>query len=209
MKKRFITMGILIGVLLSFTVMAQADPIMNLNYAYTGANPAGSPPWLTLAFSQTVANAVTLTLTANLQDVDEFITKVYFNVKTEIISDITPVSGPVGTSTIDYNDLDAPGDGFFDIILTFPNNPQVSRFDGSDIAVFSILGTGLIPSDFDSYSIPKGGTAGPFRAVAHVQGIAGDPDSGHITEGVQVPEPGMLLLMGAGLLGVWAVRRKK
>jgi hypothetical protein len=209
MKKRLMTLGILIGVLLSFSVMANADTIMDLDYAYTGDSPAGSPPWLTLAFSQNGTDPVTLTLTANLQNSAEFITNVYFNVSKETISSINWVSGPVATPTINYNSLDAPGDGFFDVILAFPQAPPGSRFNGTDVAVFSIEGQDLTPEDFNSWSVPKGGTAGPFRAVAHVQGITGPEGSGHITEGVQIPEPGTLLLLGAGLLAVWVIRRRK
>jgi len=70
------------------------------------------------------------------------------------------------------------------------------------------------PDNFVDLSIYNPGNSneapGIYHFAAHIQSLA-DPAGGSawVGDGVPVPEPGTLMLLGAGLLGLWVVRRRK
>jgi PEP-CTERM motif len=203
-----------------FGAPASAGP---LTFSYggvqTGTAPAGTPPWLTAVFENIDPTSsdgrVRLTLTANLQGRDEFITNVRFNLNPDL--DGNKLTNPVyvfpGNAIVDFktsNDgIHGPG-GVFDFEFTFPTAAGTGRFTDKEefVAVLaypiSVLHT-LTASDFDFLSEPNGNGAAkkktdglfdalseldngstPRYSLAHVQGIGLSPnDSGWIFVGDQ------------------------
>jgi hypothetical protein len=147
------------------------------------ANPAGSAPWLQAEFDDGGASgAVTLTLTSLLQDLDEFVREVSFNVVDNDLAGLLPAAGgDAGSGTgafvlpsISYgaDAFKADGDGFFDLKVDFAVSGGASdRFGGSDVWTVTFVRDGLTVADFDDTSVdgPAGKTG--FYSAAHIQGI--------------------------------------
>ncbi len=213
MKKQFMVVGLLAWLLLGFTVYAHALTF-DLNYAFSGSSPSGTAPWLTATFADGPANTVTLTLQGHLA-VNEFISEWSFNISNTSLMPLTfaydaTSTGPAA-STIDQNanSLQADGDGKFDIRLNFPTAGSGNRFNDTETVIYTITGTGLTAGLFDDVSATQGGN-GIYHSAAHVQGIDADPTSGWIGDKpTGVPEPGTLLLIGAGLVGLVGFSSRK
>ncbi len=115
------------------------------------------------------------------------------------------------------NGFSAPGDGNFDIKISFEtsNSDPAQRLAPLGTSWSKLLftydggSTDISPNDFYFFSQPKSpGNQLSYLAVAHVQGIDGPAGSGHIAA---VPEPETYAMMaaGLGLLGFQAWRRRK
>jgi len=247
--KSVIAAGLMAAPLLA-PVGAQATPIsepltFTVNTAFNGTSIDGSSSWLTASFLNAGANTVTLTLTSHLANASEFISEVAFNFYNAAISSpkkltITETSyagsALASISKDKYDDQELNGGGKsgkgFDIALEFAtNNKAADRFAGSDVAVFTITGSGITQGDFNL--VNKGNAAAYF--AAHIQGLStrngGDGENGGdgsavIKDGTPivsaanliapnppaaVPEPGTLLLWLAGLpaIGLWRNRATK
>jgi len=188
------------------------------NSTYTGSSPYGPAPWLTMTFTDK-ATYVELVIASNLAS-PQYVSNLYFNLNQAL----TPGSlnfafqsgtGPAASSiTVAPPEISAPGDGKYDFLFAFPTANNVNRLDGTESVVYWITGSGLTANSFNVLGTPgPGSTAGPFLAVAHVQGIVGSEfGSGHIYPGegtTLVPEPGTMLLLGLGLLGLGIMVRKR
>lgn len=205
-----------------------------LDYEFSEATPPeADPPWVRAVFDdQDVPGSVLLTLdTFNLTD-DEFITEWYFNLAPDLsppdISLVKALNREEQDITYWFNEytlegieqgqdaFKADGDGRYDILFEFRERDYL-RFGAGKKAVFEITGDGITASSFDYLSTPDGGN-GPFPTAAKVQGIGGnDLLSGWIAPNDwtppgpvnAVPEPGTVLLLGAGLLCLAAGRVRR
>lgn len=109
------------------------------------------------------------------------------------------------------------GGGFFDVHLAFETSAN-ERFNSGEVFIFDALLAGITADNFNLQSIAgPGDTSNDFHCVAtHVQGLtsgggsdhlgAGDCTTGRPPQGI--PEPGILLLVGSGLLGLALLRRR-
>jgi len=184
----------------------------DLNYEFSeAASPTPPSPWIRLTFMD-VSGGVQLTI-SSLLHASEFVgTKgIMFNLNPSLNANnlaFTYQSGLAATISTTNNNTDnnfkADGDGYYDIKFVWPTASSSVRFDDSDTAVYLIAGiTGLSASSFGYFSYPGGGQ-GEYHAASHIQGITntGQGTSGWIGDGVPVPEPGILILLGIAMSAI-------
>jgi len=134
----------------------------------------------------------------------------YFNVTLSGLAagDFEHVSSPANVAAdlvkVDYNDLKADGDGYFDILFEFSTS---GIFGGGSKSVYTVTHTGLDAGDFIAMS-DSGGGQGIYYSVVKESPWWGADTFSTTGSSTPVPEPATMLLLGAGLLGLWAFRRK-
>jgi hypothetical protein len=208
------------GVLIGAATQSQADLALNLDQVYTGEfSPGGTAPWLKIIVTDTGTDEVSLKFEAGGLTSDMFLTSVYMNY-TGSPSVLTFGNDPTIVGAMDEPSIGqgsdafkAPGDGKFDLVFDFETSNAgggTKRFGAGESITYVVTGEDLDPSDFNALSAPDGG-AGPFIAVAHLQGVEGTIGSSHIYATV-VPEPttmiaGALLLLPFGASAL-RLRRK-
>jgi len=116
----------------------------------------------------------------------------------DVIGTVTQV-----TPSFVENKFEADGDGYFDLMFAFAQS-GTGRFNAGESIAYRFTGSGLDVSDFQYRSMGAGNSPNGLYTAAHVNGITGGK-SGWITP---VPVPLSLLLLGSGLIGVVAVRRR-
>jgi len=202
-----------VGVILTATSVPANALKFELDEEYTGgAEPLGDPPppWLTAEITDGAAvNTVEISLSTSGLTGSEFVSGWYFNWNLEA-GDLTGINPfvPITVSNDGLNAGGALGHGF-DLLFNFPT-AEGSRFGANETRVYTFTATGVTESSFDFLN-----AAGNFYSAAHVQSID-NPDftatSGWIgaTSSIAaIPEPGTILLLGAGLASLFGIRRFK
>ena len=189
----------------------------DLSLTFDGDSPAGKTlPWLTATFTDIDSGGVQLTMSASGLVAEEFARSFYFNIKPTVgtldLRFITHTEGTIKAESIisSPDNLKADGEkGLFDLLFEFPTANK-DRLPSNDILTsVYIFGSGLKldAASFD-FTNDNEDYAGQYYSAAHVQGIGeGGKNSGWIA--ATVPEPGSMILLGIGLLGIAGFSRKK
>jgi hypothetical protein len=186
---------------------------------FSGVAPGSPSPGTTFATAifddHGGSGSVTLTMNVlNNLSAGAYVNDWYFNVSSAPLTTITFVSG-VAASSVDKgsNAFKADGTGGnFDFAFHFPNgNGELGQ---GHTSVYTLTDPGITANSFNSVSVPAP-NGGGYVSALHVQGytvngggqslwVAGDP----IVSSAQIPEPATLALLGLGLVGIAATRRR-
>ncbi len=215
--------------LLTFVVfvlasVASAGTILNFTNIFSGTDPGTPVGYLTAEFSD-VSGGVQLSLTSTLTgssfllpgdalflnfDNNTLLGSLAFTWQSGSFADAAAVS-----TGADAFKADGTG-GDFDVLLTY--GPGTKPFQNGGTQTYLITAGGAISaSDFTgavSVPDPVGSTTGGYVAATHVGGVAPDGRSLWMSPGSTppdnpIPEPGTLLLLGSGLIGLAQVARRK
>lgn len=191
---------------------------VSLNTVFTGATPAGTPPWLTATFVQTGSDTGKLTLTSHLTSPNVLKGLESSNAAVgwafyldQSLSSVTCSSGTCGNS---HSGFKASGfnaqhnTGFFNLGFGWgPGSSTHPVFKAGSSAVYDLTFSSALTGD--PFAVNSAG----YSSVAHVQQITVG-GSGWIVGGapsVSVPEPAELGMFGLGLLalGLFAGLRRR
>lgn len=205
-----------------FTVLipgkANADIQFPLDYAYSGASPDGTAPWLTATITDSGFNTVRLTMSASNLTGSDFISKWYFNLDPVLTGSLTFTA--YDTTAVEWvtpsyavDSYKAGGDGWYDIRFKFPTaNGSTDRFNGGDSVIYDISysGTGTLSASSFLFQSYAGRKSGQYETAVHIQGITGG-NSGWIANTTVVPEPisSILFVAGGAVLGFRRYRKIK
>jgi hypothetical protein len=196
---------------------------MNLTTGINGSTPYATDkmPWLTATFTDMAAqngqNVVQLVLTNNLvnastgQPTGEFVTDWLFNIDPTISGlSYSWVSGfkanVLYEQTNGGNSIKA---GIFDIDFA-GGTANTDRFNGGMSSVYSFSAANLSANSFAFTSNEGYYTAADVKGIGNgLSGSIGTKTLGNTKPPAAVPEPGSIMLLGAGLAGVVFARRRK
>jgi len=191
---------------------ANASAILFLSSASTETSPP--PSWMPAMLTFDVSGS-TMTLKVDNLTVSphEFnIYQIWFNAAPDVTGlSLVPVTGWDLTFSQTHSQHCAEF-GYFDAFLEGKNGAQGHWVPagGSLTFTFNCTGTGVQASDFTTeFSLPSGGNP-VYNAAAHfAMGPSGADSAKGASYGFGVPEPATMALMGLGLGGMAALRRRR
>jgi len=190
---------------------------LGLDQVYSGGVPSGQAPWITLDFSDAGLNRVLLTISASGLVSPEFASRIAFNYNPgkELSNLVFTLQGgiPFAGYSLDEDGIHAGPVHAFDIGIEFATANRGKRFGAGTVSSILITSAqaadNLNALDF-GHGVPR--NVGVYYAAAHVQGLAGSPGSAWIgmepPPPIPNPEPGTMLLMGAGVIGAALARMR-
>jgi len=204
MRKKLMTLGIFMA-LLGLSAVVQATTITYTDFVKFSGSGSGTPD-VTATIEDFGANTVKITMFGPGLLSSDKITEWYFNVTLPGLTsgDFTNIGAQTGGVAVAYDDNKADGDGKYDILFTFPTSGDT--FIGTDQSVWQVTKNELDALDFADLAFPAGGL-GPYYSAVKLGNAYWGTETNPAPE--PIPEPGMLVLLSAGLLGLWAVRRRK
>jgi hypothetical protein len=204
--KRVLTLAIIVLGLVAFSVPAYALPV-NLSNVFSGTiNAAG--PYAQVTLSQVTGGVrfeVTNLTAGNLAGGSSKLFEFSFNYKgTSALNYTEPAGWDIKGFT--SNAYKADGDGSFDFLVAGIGETFLGT---GNTLTFTILGDTNVNNFIDD---SVGGDKGAFKFAAHIGSLA-NPAGGSAWvgdgTGVMLPEPGTMILLGLGLLGLGIVVRKR
>jgi hypothetical protein len=205
--KRIMTLAIVLLGIVAFSVPANALPV-NLSNVFSGTiNAAG--PYAQVTLTQ-VTNGVQFDVTnltaGNLEGGSSKLFEFSFNYKGS--ATLTHPTDPTGWVINGYTSdaYKADGDGSFDFLVAGIGETFLGT---GNTLTFTIAGDTNVNNFIDD---SVGGDKGAFKFAAHIGSLA-NPAGGSAWvgdgTGVTLPEPGTMILLGLGLLGLGIVVRKR
>jgi hypothetical protein len=204
------------GALAVCALPASAALVWDLDYAFNGTSPDGTPPWARVTVTDLAGpSGVEIKIESLLSVAGNFIDQLGLSYSGPVspspaLAEVSRV-GTFGVDAFSFGPqaINGTGGETMNIFVDFNNNFG-SRFDGSDSIIYSLN----VGRESDFINLLPGNT---WLVAAHVQGLGtGNQLSGAITgrgfEFIPVPEPatfvaGALLLLPFAAASIRRIRR--
>ena len=212
MQKKIFMVGFFVGLLMVLAASAHAIPYGFYNITNnSGIASTIAGQFIVDVISDPSGAKFTF---SNVGPTASFIAQIYFDdgPPQSLLQLVNVVNGPGVSFAQGGTPSDLPsGNTAIPPFVTTPgflataNNPapQNGVNVGEFVSIIFSLNTGKNFND-----VINDMNTGNLRAGIHVQGIGTSDASDSFVSRLQIPEPGMLILLGAGLLGLMAVRKR-